>query len=915
MKKLMGWLCALLLIVTPVFYALSEEETAVSQNERLAVFYLHATKDNTLIRTARYVILALDANKAGREIQIERVDNSKDSAVYKDAGKKTLDSLMSKSDKTSDGSDTIKNTKLVDELAKSKSDVWMIVPGQDACQALMKNEEMMGQFKKILGNEQSQVHLVMIGDNLKEPENNTALGKLAAEYPGRLEWIRIASDFLKQNCDMNDDGTIHTGDYFLASLFGVPADLIPDTAEDGEWTLNLPESGEIFILQRYKEDPSDKTVLKDNQNRPFEKKISLDLPYQKKDDVHYAGMLATNLPAGTYTLSGCTDDTKVYWYPDFENLQPEFSMGEDNWTWGSQYVTLSLGNALYRPEKFNVFFSVTKNNGDSTNAGPKYNEETKNWKWEIKTEINDTQIMAVPSAKVYMEDGNLIWTWQGESQVRQLQSAGISIKDEALNETILYFTDDNNGSYTGKWSDYFNYNPVENPQFSVKPDELMNGRVECNQNSEGDGFTLSVSPGEPGEGVVTIRCEDVPHQLKIIWRNAQELFDSVEIVPPAEETVPVGQEVELTANISNEIIRDWREAKSQLGEIIPDPETLEINGWLDQETAPEDRQDSAFEWTEEKGSVQLSISVPDSYSTGDVSLWYSIAAEGTNNPEIKKGSFPLHITNNAPELAEEIKNQTDISLGGMPGNYTPKNILQEALGTDDLFGLFKDEETGIRKVNISITGADGLKMDDSVSNETEKWEKELSDPNEKLNIQVEKAGDYTIALTASDGVNSSETVSVDVYVYSQFLRIAMFAAAGITALILLLVLILVIRQIRKPQFADIRLRCLVSSDENMEKGREILTKCTPVSMSHFGKRPVSLTDLFILTRQPYPGPELIGVTDDIMLLPTRYGEVNVVFGKKAMERIGRHEKKDLITQNSICRLRIDNQYIQVENVQ
>ena len=61
MKKLMGWLCALLLIVTPVFYALSEEETAVSQNERLAVFYLHATKDNTLIRTARYVILALDA--------------------------------------------------------------------------------------------------------------------------------------------------------------------------------------------------------------------------------------------------------------------------------------------------------------------------------------------------------------------------------------------------------------------------------------------------------------------------------------------------------------------------------------------------------------------------------------------------------------------------------------------------------------------------------------------------------------------------------------------------------------------------------------------------------------------------------------------------------------------------------------
>ena len=94
-----------------------------------------------------------------------------------------------------------------------------------------------------------------------------------------------------------------------------------------------------------------------------------------------------------------------------------------------------------------------------------------------------------------------------------------------------------------------------------------------------------------------------------------------------------------------------------------------------------------------------------------------------------------------------------------------------------------------------------------------------------------------------------------------------------------------------------------------------MNRCPPVSMECYGKDPVSLTDLLILARQPDPGAEVTAATDDIMLLPTKYGEVNVLFGKKAMERIGRHEKRDLITQNSVYRLRIDNYYIQIGKVQ
>jgi len=84
---------------------------------------------------------------------------------------------------------------------------------------------------------------------------------------------------------------------------------------------------------------------------------------------------------------------------------------------------------------------------------------------------------------------------------------------------------------------------------------------------------------------------------------------------------------------------------------------------------------------------------------------------------------------------------------------------------------------------------------------------------------------------------------------------------------------------------------------------------------NFGKKPVTLTTALILTRQPPMDQEISKVTDDIILLPTKHDELSIRFGKKALEKMGRHEKKELLSRGNTHRMRIGNTYIQIENVQ
>ncbi len=914
MKRLLGWLCAFLLALMPILSVQGEEIAAADQAEHLAVFYLHATKDADLIKTAKYVICALDANKGTRDLVIDRVDDGRKRLVFQKADSASLDSLINKKDKLSDGTGTIQNADLLKQLSKAAYDIWMVVP-QEACKNLAENQEMMDQFGQLLENTASRIHLVLIGNDLKEPGGKTALAQLAAAYPGRVEWIRISSDFLAQNREVNADGTVHTGDYFLASFFGKPVDLLPEQKDEGSWEITLPESGNIYVLQRHTGEGSDPAVT-DGQGNPrqVQQGISLVYPSKKNDETCFTGSLVTQLPAGSYELSGCTGEVKVYWYPNLENLQPVFDMGEETWQWGEQKASLSIGNALYRPEDFYVIFATGINDNPSVDNIPAYNPETGAWELEIEAKEEVKKVTITPQATLRMKDGNQVWSWKGSSETRNLESAGSTVRESAPTEETLYFMDGTGAALTRNWNEFFDYNTYEEQEFSAKADDKAAGSITIHP--EKDGFTMEAVPGMPGEGIVTLQCGETTYELKVVCKNARDIFTGIELPDNTDPTnVRAGKNVEFSARIPEATRREWQAASSQLAG-FPDVESLKLR--ITGEGLAGEAEEQAF--TEDKGdlSATVAVSIPDNCPDGEFQLSCQVVDTKGNPVEAAVTSLAVRVRNTIPHAVKALAEKTDISLEGMPGKYEAKDFLAEALGTGNPFELFADEETGIREITVSVSNPAGLKVNDESLEETgEAWETVLSDPKAIQVIMADNIGDHVLTLTASDGVNQSEPISIKVHVYSQMLRIAMYAAAGLAALLLLLVLILVIRRIRKPKFGDIQLRCLASSDENAERSREIMNRCPLVSMEQYGKDPVSLTDLLILSRQPDLGTEATEATDDITLLPTKYGEVNVLFGKKAMERIGRHEKRDLIKQDDEkpYRLRIDNYYIQIEKTQ
>jgi len=937
MKRFIGWLCAVLLLLTPVLSACGEQASAPGQSETLTVLYLHATKDDTLIKTAKYVIYALNAGRQGRSIVIDRVDDEKNKLVFETADSNSLSKLINK-DKVKTGSEQIQNKILLQQLAAAPSDLWLIVP-QEACANLVLNSEMMNQFRGILDSQpQSRIHLVMIGDSLPEPAENTALAELKKQYADRVGWIRIASDFLAQSRDLSADGTVHTGDYFLASFYGNPVDLTLAQGEAG-LSFNLPEDGRVFILQRHTGTAVD-PVVTDAQGAPRAIAQKLDLQYKstaKNDGINYTGALLTQLPAGNYTLGSYAGDVKVYWYPNVDALQPVLSMGDDNWNPGEHEVTLSLGNALYRPEDFWVYFEVTKNEGASVKPSIAYNPERNLWVYTDNVTEDIERVTVVPEVTLRMKDGNQVWSWSGKSldesiTHRDLVSAGVSVRQEAPQETVLYFLDTQKGTIRKNWSEYFRYNVNEQHTHDILKDEAAEaGSLHAEQDDTG--FTLSLEPGEEGgEGTLTLKFDDQEHSLKVRWVNARDVFDTVEFTSNADhDAVKAGKDVTLKAVIPAETLEAWKAATEQLNpEAFPGPDELLLRGTILKDGEPTDlTAQTAFTETGETRTAEIRITLPEDYADGEISLagflMHGVPAENPEDPEapaaepaqLYQTEKTVRVRNSAP-YAVAAATPTDLSLDGMPGSFQPKS-LTEALGTENLFSLFNDDETEITEIAVSVTNPAGLQLnDEAVDAKTDPWTVTLR-PGETLALQASEPGEHEISLTASDGVNSSEPLTIKVKVYSKILRIAMIAAAAIALLVFLLILFLVIRQIRKPQFADMKVRCLVTSDDSAERSRELMARSQPASLSHFGKKAVPLTDLLILTRQPAAGPEVTEVTDDILLLPTKHHELNVLFGKKAMERIGRHEKRELVTPDkdmkNILRLRIDNTYIQIQNVQ
>ena len=523
LKRILGCLCAALLLLMPVLSACGEAVQEGSGESTIAVFYVNGTKDSERVKTARYVITALNVRWPDRSDKVfARTDKAadikknKDNSLYSGGEWKSLTKMVSadKKDTFPNGSEPIKNQDLLEKLASGKADVWLIAP-QESSENLCRNQQMADQMATILVNPESRLHLVLIGETASAPAGNDAFTALASAHPGQVEWIRLSSSF--QSTELGEsfrNSDIHTGDYFLASFYGTPADLeaVAVDGDAGSWTFTLPENGSVFVLQQK---PFGNTSLPElyeagQGNARSTENLIVSFTTEQNNMNNFVGILASQLPAGNYKLTGCYEKPKIYWYPKLENLTPVLDLGEETWKYGENTITLTLPDVMHRKD-FIVYFSLDHEGQMAKySAVPAENTDSGicSWQYPFSVDTRKTEVHVKPEAFIRMADGNLIWAWEGEEQVRQMEASGIEEKEGAEQEIILYYTAEAGGSVTRNWSDYFAFSTADNPQFEVRPDDnIRNRRIDIVSTAEG--FTLSIpgglqEPDEPEEGTLTL---------------------------------------------------------------------------------------------------------------------------------------------------------------------------------------------------------------------------------------------------------------------------------------------------------------------------------------------------------------------------------------------------------------------------
>ena len=950
-KRILIGFCVTLLILLPVLSALSELDMDEGNCPTLAVFYVPAASKGTLEAiAANYTVRMIMARWNGKQNKyVQRTDSTAGTLQAADDAFK-YENLFNKAG--SEGNDTIKNFKAVKKaLNKQDCDIWFVVPSK-AVRNFISNSNLMEQLRELTKGTSSRIHIVFFSKEECDLDENTALGALTRDVA--VECTTVLPDFQASKAN----GRAHNGSYFIASLFSkAPLDL-PVSDEENTYSFTPNADGKAFVLICWNGASGDYAVKNASGQDVVQDSAFSIRP--EKGEITYTGCMATGLEKGAdYSVSlpeGAEASVRVYWYPDLDSIQP--SLDPTDIQYGENTIQLSVADNLNQPDSFQIQFDFRKDDGEITNPSTALNENQMGWTARLNTSTSNATVTIVPRLCLKTADQNLVYEWVGNSVTQVLQSGTVELQPEAPEALTLYYYQDHMGQLRLSWDQFFAYNKSdESLQFNVESANDSGDSNGITVQHDKSGFTLKLNSSAVSEGScdLVLTGKDKQHTLSVYRKDMAPLLNetiTVEVSPTEpfseesdseeftsdedfSEKVHAGKAVEVTVTIPADTVAAWQEAAGQIekgfppledlvleGKILSDDNDEEENG---DETGQEDASTNHLEPNPLDGSRYGSVSLPTDanaepgYKTVRASLHTGSGSFNlllSNEPEFE-------LINEPPRPAKE-SSEKEIRLEGLPWNYQTKdNLLELLFETDQPFDLFQDPEESLVKITLSIDNTDGLEMPDIETKEGDEagevsteWKVDLTDSDSSIPIKVLTPGKHTITLTASDGIDRQEeppTIIVQVEIYSIILRYASYAAAGLLAFLLILILIRIIVQARKPKFGNIQIRCYAGMDDDQERGREILSKCRPVPLKQYGKKPVTLSTVMVLTRQPALSAESSAIADDIQLLPTRHNELNLIFGKDARQKIGRHDKRQLITPGGHYRMRIGNTYIQLEN--
>ena len=465
-RKIVLCLSIFMLLFMVVSVAAADLNLSDNGSSVTTIYYIAGTKDaDEVLISARYAARAIAARWPGNQLNISRPDIRNTYHTAEEADKNVFANVA----KGSGGAVSVRKDARtsMESYAGSSCELWFIVPAS-VSRDFIANREIAEKARTVLVGGQSRMHIVFIGS-----VKTDALEAEDSLYSGLpVDWMVLGQDFTAAEIAKGGDGSLHTGDYFVASLYGTPLDISvnPDTQQ-----FTMPGSGRVLVLSQG-ENAAAPSVMDGQWNYCTTESFALE--GFKDGKTAYRGAYTKDVLAKgeTYTVQPNGTIPKVYWYPDFGSIGP-FLESADEWERGEQTVLLKMANVAGYPGKYTVQVKYGENGQtgkDLPTYTMAYDDSLGGWKYVFTVGDNVNSVELVPVVSLKMADGNLAWSWNVKEEIRYektIRGRGIKRLNTAPAQTVIYANGNQYGSFSGTWAEYFDYNPADNPQFSAGIDD------------------------------------------------------------------------------------------------------------------------------------------------------------------------------------------------------------------------------------------------------------------------------------------------------------------------------------------------------------------------------------------------------------------------------------------------------------
>lgn len=496
--------------VLPVAYA--AEATAEQQvnlgssmpefdeSATVVIGYLPTSKDSNIVATARFAALAIQSRCSSQFFYAAKLTPTKNDNK-RQANPDDFNSLIS----AADAKGAIDKKGFNEDEAASmaatdrKIQVWILMDVA-AVRELEEDSALIQQLSAMQENENVFLTMLFIGDTAFSINGGTAVAELLKQAPERTNWVQLQSDFLQQKVNQQD--TLHTGNWFTAALYGTPVDL-PTTEVEGEqfFTFDMPVNGSVVIVTQQDGTLGKPEISSENEDCAGETH-SFQYSANNRGKTGIVVTCLTGLTANQrYTVSYGQDarvlSNRVYLMADLAKLAPVLRLPE-KLTRSEQTATLSVGeNAFGQGERFRVQWNW---NGAEVN-GSTFDEASGKWTLVQTPAENDVSVQVNASMKLYAEDGDLLYSWKSESLERPVVNSELISKGNTKELTLYYFAgDEQPDAISFALGDYLSYNKNDEVSLSVNSHDLTEDTF-----SVADGFTLSY---DQANGTITLTADD-----------------------------------------------------------------------------------------------------------------------------------------------------------------------------------------------------------------------------------------------------------------------------------------------------------------------------------------------------------------------------------------------------------------------